>query len=220
MKQILLALHEKLSTQVSLFYLKAIAIFIVAVFTFAQWVLPLIWERSTNFEFHFDSFDDGSVLRAQPYHGFDGHCLIWGELVIENKSKAPLHIKNTNLAFIPYDLTLCEQDASLCVAPVDHPFNDFGEKPLIKYEMKDLQDRYHSKIIHPITQAHDLFPGGKATRPFIVSIPSHQIKKQRLTVVAEQEFGRSFCTSLNEEKWYLPHCELSRAVIHIPSPCV
>ncbi len=158
-------LYEKLSSPKSLFYLKAIAIGLAAVFTVVQWVMPLIWERSTNFKFHFAPFDDGTLLRAQPYQGFAGQCLIWGQLEIENKSKAPLHIKNTNLAFIPYDLTLCEQDAELCVAPVDHPFADFGTKPLIKYQMKSLMSQYHSKIIHPVTQNHDVFPGGTANSP-------------------------------------------------------
>ena len=219
MRTFLESLYTTLSRPSSMFFLKALGIICVSTFTFIQWVLPLYWERQTNFDFTFQSFDDGSIVRAQPYVGFNGNCLVWGTLQIENKSKSPLHIKNTHMAFLSYDVKTCPNGADKCVAVVNHPTVLDQKKPLIEYDMSELMEDFHSTTIPPVTQTHDLFPGGKATRPFVVAIPILDIQKDRLTVVAAQEYGNWFCETITEEKWYLPQCKITRVIAHVPSPC-
>jgi hypothetical protein len=203
-----------------MFFSKGFVVICIALFTFVQWGLPLYWERLANFNFQFQSFSDNSVVKAQPMIGFKGHCMIWGTLEIDNKSKAPLHIKNTHLVLIPYDIKTCDVKDEKCVKPVNHPtVLEDEKKPLLEYNMVRLMKEFHSTTVYPVTQTHDLFAGGKATRPFIVSVPIEQMNMQRLTVVAAQEYGSRYCESITQDKWYLPQCETSRVIAQMASPC-
>jgi len=210
------------STDIAKFYLQAIALLLVALFTFVQWGLPLYWERQPNFKMSFVKSSGNNYIQAEPLIGEKEQCIIAGSIDIKNESKAPLFLKDTDIVLIPYNVKRCSLDNTKCISSLNTPPSFINaESTLADTKVKDLLSRYHHTTIQPVVRDHDLFSGGTVSRPFSLLVPTSQLRKEKMIVLAIQQYGAKSCWFTEDENdWYKSKCLTSRAVINVTWPCI
>jgi hypothetical protein len=214
-------LYNRLSGDQAKYFLGAIGVILAAIFSVVQWVLPLWWERQPNFDVSFIADKNGIFIQTVPLDEDPEQCLITGTVNIKNDGAAPISIQNTHIVFLPYDVKKCASADKLCVAQQNIPTDFIGaDQKLVDTKLKKLVSEHLNTTIYPVTREHQLFSGSNATRVFSVLIPITQMQKERMLVLAQQEFGGSDCTPFESEASLShPLCASSRATINIPFPC-
>jgi hypothetical protein len=212
--------YRHLSSEKAKFLLGATGIFVAAVFSVLKWFLPLWWERQPNFDVSFTG-NEGVFIQSVLLENNPDQCVVSGTINIKNEGSSPIPIQNTHLIVIPYDVEKCNVESDRCVSTQNIPPEFLkSDKKLVETDIEELLAEYHSITLYPVTNEHDLFSGSNATRVFSLAIPTVQIQRERMLVLAHQEIGEIGCTPFHSESgFFKPICDSSRATISVPYPC-
>lgn len=214
--------YKDLSNKSAKFYFGVFGIVLGSIFSFIQWGLPLWWERQPNFDVSFLPLPDTNIyIQAYPLITDPEQCNITGTVSIKNEGAAPISIQKTHLFFIPYDVQKCDVNEERCIISQNTPTQFLTSKrETVDVGFGEMKSNYHHAIIYPVTYNHDLFSGSSATRVVNVLAPTKQFIKERMLVVAVQEFGKEGCEIENSAVSNAGSaCKTSRATISIPTPC-
>jgi hypothetical protein len=214
--------YKDLSNKSAKFYFGIFGIVVASFFSFIQWGLPLWWERQPNFDVSFFSLPGTNIyIQAFPQISNPEQCNITGTIAIKNEGAAPISIQNTHLFFIPYNVEKCDINEELCMVSQNTPTQFIAtERETVDVGFSEMKSNYHHTVIHPVTHDHDLFSGSSATRVFNLLTPAKQLNRERMLVVAVQEFGKQGCViERTANSKTRPICKTSRATMSIPAPC-
>ena len=199
--------------------LEIIAILLGGFFAFWKWGLEVYWERQDNYSVYFvnqetDNKKPALYLKNSKTTIADhAYCHLQGMIGISNASAAPLHIENTTLHFLPFDLNQCQPGKeALGKCMVSNTASAIFAR-LCQSKLSGCPA--HKQITIRPVDAQPLFNKIPASRPFDLAIPDYAPHKG-LLVIAEQQIGRGCIAKDAEQRSALDcvrSCETSRAFV-------
>lgn len=177
--------------------IEILAIILTGAFVLWQWGFETYWERETNYLVSLVEMNGGDNSTSGNSFVHDikrtinekEYCNFEGVVMISNYSKAPMHIENTKLTFIPFVKSLCYKNGEKvgnCM--ISETTSHIVDRITLAHTQTN-EDEY-SFTIAPVDN-QPLYGKRDAIRPFNISIPLASFDpKKGLLIKIEQEIGR------------------------------